>query len=70
MIFCQTGQFSTTVGLRQPWSLTQQVAPPRVARSDSDLLYTRNSRLRHQQHYPRPRPASTPVPPMIFPNKN
>ena len=24
MIFCQTGQFSTTVGFRQPWSLRQQ----------------------------------------------
>ena len=50
MIFCQTGQFSTTVGFRQPWSLRQQFVPPRVARSDSELLYTRNPRFWHQQH--------------------
>jgi hypothetical protein len=34
----------------QPWSLRQQFAPPMVARSDSELLYTRNPRFRHQQH--------------------
>ena len=70
LLFCQTGQFSTTVSFRQPWSLRQQFAPPRVAMSDSELLYTRNPRFRHQQHYPRTRPSSTAVAPRIFPNTN
>jgi hypothetical protein len=50
MIVCQTGQFSTTVGFRQPWSLRRQCTPPRIARSDSEWLYTRNPRFSHQQH--------------------
>jgi hypothetical protein len=45
MIFCQTGQFSTPVGFRQPWSLRQQFTPPRIARIDSELLNNSNHKL-------------------------